>query len=358
MNREDTLQVGRALGLQASGTNGEWLNYHCPFAPWYHKHGNDSGASFALKVGGAETSSYTCHGCHQSGTLTGLVQKLGQLRGHIDHQLLHATRMTELGAALNVDFKPFDRSYEEPEPELQPLNEAIYDGLFPSAWDVPESRAYLVSRGIGQGTADGLGLLYRYSYIRDNKSGHGTHEWVREDILFPVRDSAGALYGWSGRSTLPNTEPKIFDENLPKRHLILGEHRWREGYPKLIVEGLFGFAHLIEIGAEQFYDVGALMGSKMTEEKAAILKNWGNAVILLADNDAAGDACLFGPINRQTGNHDSPEKGAIHMLYGSVVLIVPEWPEGKDDPDQLTIEEVEALAYTPPYVQPKPQRKR
>jgi hypothetical protein len=355
VKREDTLRVADALGLVPSGHNGEWINYPCPFAPYLHKNGTDNSPSFGIRVGNHEHSSYACQGCHKSGSIVHLIQALGQFRGNIDYDLMQAARDTELGAALTVEFSPFDRPYGESEPALVPLNESVYKGLWPDAWDEPHSRQYLISRGVNERTSRSLGLLYRDRYTRNNRNGRGTHDWMRHDILFPVRDRDGKLYGWSGRTTV-DCKPKIFDENLPKRHLILGEHRWRHGHPKIIVEGLFGYAHLIGLGVEEWYDVGALMGSYVTDEKASVIKTWGDSVALLVDNDQAGDQCLFGPINNSTGERDQ-SKSAIRKLYGSVVVIVPEWPEGKSDPDRLSLEEVHDAMRTTPYYIPRKNKK-
>ena len=101
----------------------------------------------------------------------------------------------------------------------------------------------------------------------------------------------------------------------------------------MVVEGLFGWAHLIEIGIEDHADVGALMGSELTRQKASIIKQHGASTYLLLDNDAAGDVCLW-------GRGEPPTGGAVATLRRDVPVFVPPWPEVKDDPDQLTLEEV------------------
>ena len=79
--------------------------------------------------------------------------------------------------------------------------------------------------------------------------------------------------------------------------------------------------------------MGALMGSELTRQKANIIRQHGASTYLLLDNDAAGDACLWGRGNPPSG-------GAVDVLSRHVPVLVPMWPEGKDDPDQLTLEEV------------------
>jgi DNA primase len=159
--------------------------------------------------------------------------------------------------------------------------------------------------------------------------------------LFPVRDFEGRLYGYTGRGIGDSVVPKVRDyAGLQKRHLILGENRWRRETerPTLIVEGLFGLAHLIEIGAEEHFNVGALMGSLMTPKKAERIVNASGPIYLLFDNDEAGYVGMYGP--RFIGGEHDESRSAIHMLRHQRPLHVCPWPEGKDDPDQLTIEEV------------------
>ena len=100
---------------------------------------------------------------------------------------------------------------------------------------------------------------------------------ARDRILFPIRGRDNALYGFSGRIIEPvPDEPKVRDyEGLPKRHLILGSHLWHPGKPLLIIEGLFGYAHMIEIGAPEHANIGAILGSVVTEEKAVLIRNEG-----------------------------------------------------------------------------------
>lgn len=370
MNKSDLTRVLSALGLRVSSENttSHFLNCSCPFASFgLHRNRTDNSASFGARYDEHGVSSFKCHACKQSGSIRKLVRQLGQLR-NVDYSALlqQVTEIEQLGLS-SMSFEPFDRDLE-PEQVLVPLNEALYDGLYPAAWDVPEARAYLEARRISPETAENIGLLYRDIYHVERQDG-SVGEWFRGDILFPVRDRDGKLYGWSGRTTrdAAGIKPKVYDKDLPKRHLILGEERWIEGRPTVIVEGLFGYAWLIEIGVEEFANVGALMGSVLTPEKATILRAWGNPVVALLDNDEAGDIGLFGKIDPVSGQRE-PELSMVSQLISSLVVIVPEWPslfepirrkdgswqEFKDDPDQLTVEEVWAMVFSTTPVPPPP----
>lgn len=354
MDKPSLTRVMAALGLTIQSENKQWLNCSCPFASATHKNGTDNSASFGVRFDDRGRSHFKCYACKAKGTLLQLVMRLAKLRNRDYSALITEVRGIEGGMVSALgEAQPFDRPEDAPSP-LVPLNEAVYDGLYPRAWDVPVARAYLETRGIGEATADALGLLYReYVLIEDKKNPGQMREWHRRDILFPVRDRDGRLYGWTARTTrdADGIKPKVFDADLPKRHLILGEHRWREGFPKLIVEGLFGYAWLIEIGAEEYFDIGALMGSLLTPEKATLLRAWECTVLLLLDNDEAGDVGLFGPVDEE-GNRDTSQ-AAVDQLIDALVVQLPAWPEGKADPDELTLEEVCAMMLTPPAPPPR-----
>ena len=76
----------------------------------------------------------------------------------------------------------------------------------------------------------------------------------------------------------------------------------------------------------------------MTDWKKDLISLRNTGTYLLLDNDHAGDLCLFGRLDRE-GQHDL-DSGAVRRLMPLVPTYVPEWPENKDDPDQLTLEEI------------------
>ena len=57
----------------------------------------------------------------------------------------------------------------------------------------------------------------------------------------------------------------------------------------------------------------------------------GRRRICLLDNDLAGEVGIFG---------NEKHIGAIDLLKEHVPLFIPAWPEGKADPDELTLQEV------------------
>jgi hypothetical protein len=269
------------------------------------------------------------------GRISSLARSLGHFReGNLWHykDLLNAADVADLQSIPpGWEENAWEDSVDEPQ---EPVVEAIFSNMYPVAWDVPEARAYLEGRGIGQRAASTLGLRYKQKNRR---------------VLFPVRGMEGQFYGYTGRAIYPNPKIKILDdEGLKKRQHVLGADRWRPGkVPLIVVEGLFAFAHLVNMGVEKVADVGALLGSELTDWKRDLILKHGHSVYLLLDNDPGGDACLFGRPDPNTGDR-MPGTGMIESLCREIPVMVPAWPEGKLDPDELNKQEVwDMLRHTP-----------
>jgi len=84
----------------------------------------------------------------------------------------------------------------------------------------------------------------------------------------------------------------------------------------------------------------ASMGSRLSEKQAGILIDYGKPVYVFYDADEAGDLGVFGREDR-FGN--IRHEGVVHRLSDHLPCLVPEFPEGKDDPDILTREDVDKM---------------
>lgn len=374
MKEDDVRSILRRANIPYRGRMSAkgWIAFPCQLAPWFHRSGriNPKQADAAVLVDPKGPSIWKCQSCGNTGRLSTLVRQLTRYRdGAANEQLADEAEKAEMGAMLDVP--EWDAPREDNGSKLsEPLDEEMYEGTYPLAVDSAEALDYLRSRGITYDTAEKLDLLFDPD---DTFRGRDGVVYSSPRVLFPVRDHEAKLYGWTGRDITGQAQLKVKDYfGLPKRHLILGEHRWRPGMPKLIVEGLFGYAHLVEIGAEEYCDIGAILGSTMTDEKAERLRMHGCSTFLLFDNDPAGEQGIFGTVHKTTGVRDE-SSGAIAKLMGHVPVMVPSWPvyahevEREDgtmieagtqkvDPDQLTLEDVKAILQTWPYSPPKRPR--
>lgn len=337
MDEGPLLQILRRLGISEfrRGKKG-WLDFRCPL-PHRDNTGRvhfDTSMSAGARIDPNGPSSWHCFACkgHLGNPgVAGLVRAITKTGRAVPADLQEMAIRAEDRSSLALPHVDFEAAPVDEAPK--PLIEEVYEGLYLDAWGALEAQNYLAKRGLGEATAQALGLLYDDEQRR---------------ILFPIRDGQGRLYGFSGRAIDKEAKPKIRDyAGLPKRHLILGQHRWQRNRPVLIVEGLFGYAHLVEIGVERFINLGAVLGSVMTEEKAAILRLFDEPVYLLFDNDQAGEIGLFGPLDPD-GTTRRREHGGVAMLLDYVPVYAPEWPEGKADPDELTLQEIEAMILETP----------
>ena len=232
-------------------------------------------------------------------------------------------------AELSTDFGEFE---EVGDKLPEPLDEGIFENVYHRAWDDDRCRAYLEGRGITEDAADKMGLLSDPDQVR---------------VLFPVRDYQGRLFGFSGRSMIPEEErtaPKVRDYGgLKKEWSLLGEHliaaqdKIKEK-PIIVVEGLFAFAHLISIGAQDWVNPVATLGSSLSDKQRDKLANYDRKVFFLYDDDAAGDKGLFGPLDLKIGEHKGGGAlDSLKLFVPTYRLLYPEGtPPGAGDPDKLT----------------------
>lgn len=321
--------------------NGDWVNFSCPIAPYStdHNHKPDNSPSAGARVGSSGNVIWKCFTCKGQGPLTNLLRYLQTKNKAVDY--------SEIIASL-------DKQEELPEYESRFLQTSTlvcepleYGDLFDSTDSHVESDKYLTDRGISPTTAKKLGLGF-------DVDGHR--------IVFPVKDLQGRIYGFTGRTTLPDKDvPKIKDYYFPKSMFILGMEHWNKDYPVIIVEGLFAFAKLHELSKGRYfpYNIGAIMGSAISPEQLQLLISFGQPVICMLDNDKAGKAGLFGRTPQADWSKAKREaeraKGMVHQLKEHLATFIIKWPTQeivvedqivtveKTDPDELTFEEVEVI---------------
>jgi len=323
-------------------TPGGWLNCHCPMAEYRHMSGRDNSPDFFVKINPTGVSGYHCFACKSKGRISTLVRRLEFYRD-----------ATYKGLAIRADLADIANGFEEwgaradHEPEPDPLNKAAYLSMYPLAYEHTDGRTYLEKRGISHGTAELLNLQY------------DDEEWR---ILFPVFDFNSDLYGFTGRSILPPEEinainvrrkhknrlpyPKVRDyAGLKKERMLLGEHLMDTSKPQWLVEGLFAFAHCVEIGVRERFNVLAPLGSRVSEYQRDLLTGYNKPVWLAFDNDGAGELGIFGDPESPTTN-----PGAYALLKDHVPTFIPYWPEGVNDPDDLTLEDVLRMTEGETYI--------
>lgn len=298
----DLFQLLPKLGFKnLKQANNEWVSFSCPLAPYSveHKFSEDVNPSAGAIVGEDNQVHWNCFCCKNGGNITNLLKYLSKKeKSNLDDIIL------ELESG--VFYKSFDdfviqkKNYEED----KPIPSFIYNKLFEP---LPiEASKYLHSRKIS-------GKTSRLTSLR--------FDTRNQRIVFPyIRN--GQVYGVAGRTIIDET-PKVKNQVFNIRNFLLGEHLW-QNKPTVLVEGLFGYLKLHELGFSENYDIAALSGTVLSEAHLNILSKKDLPVILFLDGDAAG---LSG-MNK-----------AQEMLKSEVTVYRVKYKE-KTDIDDLTLQEI------------------
>jgi hypothetical protein len=246
--------------------------------------------------------------------------------------------------------KKSGRSYEEAISQLQagqyiPEYESLFlaketyapipldfGGFFEPTKNYPDAEKYLASRGISEYTVRKLGL----EYDPDKKR-----------IVFPVKDVDGNLFGFTGRVIEDHIKPKVFNYcDVDKSQFILGQEHWNRELPSVLVEGLFALAHFTEITKGKYfpYNLGAIMGSSISDGQIERLIKFGQPIYVFLDNDPPGRAGMYGKPPQKDWSKAKRElersKGLIHKLKDDLPTFIPKWPEDISDPDKLSYDQL------------------
>jgi len=322
------MRLGKILEILKEGgidvvsnepNGGGYVPCLCPFAPYLHERGVDTNPSFFVKVNPEGLSGFHCFTCKQKGRMSSLFRKLEYYSGDNHSALSIRCALEEIPSKFG-DFE----DEGEPKEQRQPIVEETYENLYLPAYECEEAANYLRGRDVSEKTALLIGLRY------------DSHE---NRILFPVRGRRGELYGYSGRTILkPIDYPylgkkkygRIRDYSFDKEQCLLGEQLHQRGKPIFIVEGLFAFAHLVEIGAREVCNPMATLGANCSEEQRDLLIDLDEIVYLCYDNDAGGELGTFGP---------DGESGAVKLLKSHLPTRLALYPEHINDPDNFTIQD-------------------
>jgi DNA primase len=265
--------------MRAAGP--EEVSAVCPF----HRRadGSEGGATnFFMNV---YSGLWFCHSCHARGNLYTFLRDVGLSRDQIKMQYQPA--LDDAG------------KYAPPPPDpvnpveavLEPLDEGFL-GYFD----------YCPQQLLDDGFP--MELLRRFDI---------GYDWTHHRITFPLRDWRGRLVGISGRAAQDGVQPryKLYDKEylafgLPIRkterrpliwnihNVLLKQHFTSnpEVQPLVIVEGYKAALRVAQANVE----VGALLGSHITQEQIWLLQKLDCPLLFMFDNDDAGrmgqlDAC-------------------------------------------------------------------
>lgn len=312
---------------------------------------NDTRPSMLVKITDEGVGGYKCRACGSSGNLYQLINHVAKLHKR-DYSKLIAYVKDNSNEFFIADW---NSSIKKAKKKLEfSCSPAILPRRFVPILDFENKKVvsqdalrYLRKRGISNQAIKDAQLLYD-PYDRR--------------IIFPIIQNDGVCYGSTSRSIVDDddfprrkirhnkqwdfgnkhSEDEVYDATYTdekgkvhdivymkvrdgyktkKSELLLGMHLWKDGLPVFVVEGLFGYLHLLSIGAGEYFNICATMGAELSDLQAHRLKLYGKPVFFLFDNDEAGIKALLGT---------EKSLGAIDKLHGSNVVCTPNWPRVND----------------------------
>lgn len=344
-NRLDILEVvSQHVALSRSGRS---YKANCPF------HQERTPSFFVFP----DRQYWRCYGaCATGGDVFSFVMRAENLEfGETLQRLAHQT-----GVVLP------SRQRREGEQSATGINEAALDyfrGLLDSAQGTG-ARAYLEERGVnrqsiekfelGLSPASGQALkghltsrgytvqrAIQAGVLRENDSGW-SGDLFRGRFMIPIRDAAGALAGFGGRS-MDESQPKylnsprspIFDKSRILYGLYLAKEASREK-GLVIVEGYMDVIMAHQYG---FDNVVASMGTALTQEQVSQIKRLTSSVVMALDPDNAGQQATLRSLESSWRVFQAPVAGRARATTLFQRQEMPEikiaaMPEG-EDPDQV-----------------------
>ena len=237
------------------------------------------------------------------------------------------------------------------EPDLEKALEAAHEFFRDQLKRSPGPLRYLEGRKIEPELIDGYGLGYAPPgwrnllealeprvplrdleaaglVARSEKSGGRYYDRFRERLMFPIRNPAGRLLGFGGR-TLADDRAKYVNSNetarFRKSQVLYGldtaKKSLRESRRAFLVEGYFDVLGAVAAGVE---GAVASMGTSLTVEQSKLLSRFADEVVVGYDGDRAGE--------------EASRRALPLLLAQGLGVLRPVLGEGHD-PDSLRLAE-------------------
>ena|GEM_PF-3786730 len=283
----------------------EWYG-KCPFPGHNPKHNT---TSFSVNADGR----YQCFGCSEKGRgsidLTRAIRKVG-----FQEAVSFLERLTIQPQPQKPAIGDSGTPREALEGQLKPLKASYHKFAVPCEW--------LETRVPDQTIRQRFGVFcYNNPARKSVYSGK---------VMIPILGfDDGELYGYLARNPAPKDgEPKyIFPKGLPKHLFVFGACQIKQmcevPIKKLyLVESPFSVMKFVSLGLPAV----SPFGWSVSDEQLAILQSLAKGIIYLPDRNKYEDG-----------------KAVAAALAGKLWVKYPPLPEGIDDPEKLSLEQVQAL---------------
>ncbi len=300
--------VSSYLPLKRSGANHQGL---CPF---HHEKSPSFNVNSVRQI-------FHCFGCGVGGNVFSFLMRM--------EGLSFPEAVRRLGERVGIEVEaeapnPAEVRRREEEERLARINEVACDFYQKILLDEPDGEAgrrYLKARGYDREIATRFRLGYapdrwealaqhltargfdpapardRLGLLRSGREGRGEIDLFRKRLLFPIFDLQGRVAAFGGR-VLDDALPKYL--NSPESPLyhkgrtLFGLFQAREAMRRqgtgIVVEGYFDQLALVRAG---FDNTVATCGTALTEDHARLLKRYCERLVLLFDQDSAGQKATF-----------------------------------------------------------------
>ncbi|HPD89976.1 MAG TPA: DNA primase [Bacillota bacterium] len=285
--------IGAVVPLKRAGANYKGL---CPFH-------NEKTPSFVVSD---QKQIFTCFGCGVKGDVIEFVKKYYGL------EFLDAVEKLAKDYGIPLpERKGFGSQDREELYEINRLAARFYYEQFTA--EKNPGYEYMMNRGIHPSILKKFGIGYakdEWDSLLKHLTGMGisieklvevglitqangkTYDKFRNRVMFPIINTGGKVIGFGGR-ILGEGEPKYLNSPespiFHKKNHIYGLHLTRSDVGRMgyviLVEGYMDVISLYQHG---IFNVGASLGTALTENQARLLKRYADQVVLAYDADNAG----------------------------------------------------------------------
>lgn len=299
--------IGKYVQLKRTGKNYKGL---CPFH-------NEKTPSFIVSP---DIQRYRCFGCAKSGDIFNFVMDYEGMEFGEALKFLADKAGVEVKEIKNPQYDK-QKEINKKVLEINTLALKFYNYLLTKHKAGEFARNYLRERGITQKTIDTFYLGYapnawdelskflkkkKYTDVqlvmagicKPRKTSSTTYDIFRNRITFPFIDHLGRPVGFSARALEKDQNPKyinspetpvfkkekfLFGLNLAKKYI-------KEDGQVIIVEGMMDMISLYQNG---YQNVVASGGTALTPGQINLLKRYTDTILLIFDNDAAGQEAML-----------------------------------------------------------------
>ena len=282
---------------------------------------------------------FKCFGCGAAGDAFSFIMRLEGV------EFGEAVRLLAGRAGIEIGESSFERGKRTSRDRLYRANAWAakrFRELLQSSAAAARARAYLVERGIGEGSQEAfrlgysapdwddlvrlageqkadMSILVQAGLVRQ-RTGGGYRDQFHDRLMFPIVDAGGRVVGFGARS-LDGSEPKylnspetpIFSKGRTLYGLDRAAAAMRRGGRAVVVEG---YTDVIMAHQHGVADAVAVLGTAVTPDHVRTLRRFAQRAVLVLDQDPAGRA--------------SAERSVDSFVAEGMEATVGSLPEGKD----------------------------